>query len=146
MTARVGALAKSAGQPYAGNPHVRLEEGAPVGTPCEDIQALPTERGSSSYGLATARPDRALLYTRGLNGMDDRDLHPRAKPRGKAPATARALPLSVKSTLYRCDLLSGRGLSMIVPHLPICSRRSCAAKRHAHVRRRTARIYKTNVS
>jgi len=63
MTARVGALAKSAGQPYAGNPHVRLEEGAPVGTPCEDIQALPTERGSSSYGLATARPDRALLYS-----------------------------------------------------------------------------------
>jgi len=27
----VGSLVKSAGQPDAGNPHVRLEEGAPVG-------------------------------------------------------------------------------------------------------------------
>jgi len=58
---------KSAGQPYAGNPHVRLEEGAPVGTPCEDTQAPPTERGGNSYGLAKAQPDRALLYIR-LNG------------------------------------------------------------------------------
>ena len=30
MSARVGSLVKSAGQPDAGNPHVRLEEGAPV--------------------------------------------------------------------------------------------------------------------
>ena len=62
MNARVGSLVKSAGQPYAGNPHVRLEEGAPVGTPCEDTQAPPTERGGNGYGLATALPDRALLY------------------------------------------------------------------------------------
>ena len=62
VNARVGALAKSAGQPCAGKPHARLEEGAPVGQPCEDIQAPPTERGGNSYGLATANLDRALLY------------------------------------------------------------------------------------
>jgi len=61
---REGSLVKSAGQPYAGNPHVRLEEGAPVGTPCEDTQAPPTERGGNSYGLAKAQPNRALLYNR----------------------------------------------------------------------------------
>ena len=59
---REGSLVKSAGQPYAGNPHVRLEEGAPVGTPCEDTQAPPTKRGGNSYGLAKAQPNRALLY------------------------------------------------------------------------------------
>ena len=47
---RVGSLVKSVGQPCAGNPHARLEEGAPVGPPWRDTQALPTERGSSSYG------------------------------------------------------------------------------------------------
>ena len=59
---RVGSLVKSAGQPYAGNPHVRLEEGAPVGTPWRDIQALPTERGSSSYGpsYSPTRPGPTL--------------------------------------------------------------------------------------
>ena len=62
---REGSLVKSAGQPYAGNPHVRLEEGAPVGTPCEDTQAPPTERGGNSYGLAKAQPNRALLYNPG---------------------------------------------------------------------------------
>jgi hypothetical protein len=40
--ARVGSLVKSVGQPGAGNPHARLEEGAPV--------------------AAAVRPDRALLY------------------------------------------------------------------------------------
>jgi hypothetical protein len=63
VNARAGAPAKSTGQPYARNGHVRLEEGAPVGAPCGDTQALPTERGSHSYGLATAPPDRALLYS-----------------------------------------------------------------------------------
>lgn len=62
VNARVGALAKSAGQPYAGKPHVRLEEGAPVEQPCEDTQAPPTERDGNSYGLATAKSDRALLH------------------------------------------------------------------------------------
>ena len=41
--ARVGSLVKSVGQPGAGNPHARLEEGAPV-------------------TLRTAATDRALLY------------------------------------------------------------------------------------
>ena len=50
QSSRVGSLVKFAGQPYAGNPHVRLEEGAPVGTPWRDTQALPTERGSPGYG------------------------------------------------------------------------------------------------
>jgi hypothetical protein len=54
VNARVGALAKSVGQPCAGNPHARLE-GAPVGQPCEDIQAPPTERSGNSYGLAKAK-------------------------------------------------------------------------------------------
>ena len=40
----MGALVKSVGQPCAGNPHARLEEGAPVRTP-------------------EALPDRALLYS-----------------------------------------------------------------------------------
>jgi hypothetical protein len=52
MSFRVGSLVKSAGPPYAGNPHVRWEEGAPVRKPRQDTQALPTERGSFSYGLS----------------------------------------------------------------------------------------------
>jgi hypothetical protein len=63
-SSRVGSLVKSVGQPDAGDPHVRLEEGAPVALPCEDIQAPPTERGGTRYGLATALLDRALLYNR----------------------------------------------------------------------------------
>lgn len=68
---REGSLVKSAGQPYAGNPHVRLEEGAPVGTPCEDTQAPPTERGGNSYGLAKAQPNRALLYNQAAAKSQD---------------------------------------------------------------------------
>ena len=61
MSTRVGSLVKLAGQPYAGDPHVRLEEGAPVGSPREDTQAPSTERGGNSYGLATAsRPGPTL--------------------------------------------------------------------------------------
>jgi len=67
---REGSLVKSAGQPYAGNPHVRLEEGAPVGTPCEDTQAPPTKRGGNSYGLAKAQPDRALLYNQSQSNLN----------------------------------------------------------------------------
>jgi hypothetical protein len=63
VSARVGALAKSVGQPCAGKPHARLEEGAPVGRPCEDTQAPSTERDGNSYGLATVKLDRALLYS-----------------------------------------------------------------------------------
>ena len=60
---RVCARVKPTDQPDAGNPHVRLDEGAPVERLCEDTQALPTERGSPSYGLATNDLDRALLDT-----------------------------------------------------------------------------------
>jgi len=60
------ALLRASGAPtgplYAGNPHVRWEEGVPVRTPCEDTQAPSTERGGNSYCLATAQPDRVLLY------------------------------------------------------------------------------------
>ena len=58
----MGSLVKFAGQPYAGNPHVRLEEGAPVGTPWRDTQALPTERGSPGYGpsYSSTRPGPTL--------------------------------------------------------------------------------------
>ena len=67
-SARVGSLVKSAGQPYAGKPHVRLEEGAPVGRPWRDTQALPTERGSNSYGpsYSSARPGPTLHSPEGL--------------------------------------------------------------------------------
>ena len=63
VSARVGALAKSVGQPCAGKPHARLEEGAPVGQPSDDTQAPSTERDGNCYGLAKASSDRALLYT-----------------------------------------------------------------------------------
>jgi hypothetical protein len=58
----VGSLVKSAGQPDAGKPHVRLEEGAPVGRPWRDTQALPTERGSNGYGppYSPTRPGPTL--------------------------------------------------------------------------------------
>ena len=60
----MGSLVKFAGQPYAGNPHVRLEEGAPVGTPWRDTQALPTERGSPGYGpsYSSTRPGPTLHF------------------------------------------------------------------------------------
>jgi hypothetical protein len=69
VNARVGALAKSVGQPCAGKPHARLEEGAPVGQPGEDIQAPSTERDGNGYGLATVTSDRALLYVRRVSGV-----------------------------------------------------------------------------
>lgn len=81
---RVGSLVKSAGQPYARNPHVRLEEGAPVGTPWRDIQALPTERGSSSYGpsYSTTRPGPTLqARVLGAQSSWPNDLCPLARPR-----------------------------------------------------------------
>jgi hypothetical protein len=60
----VGTLVKSIGQLYAGKPHVQLEEGAPVGCPWRDIQALSTERDSPSYGPPKDQSDRALLTGR----------------------------------------------------------------------------------
>jgi hypothetical protein len=50
-----------------------LEEGAPGRSLCEDTQALPTERGSHSYGLATAPPARALLYNQWIENGEDRN-------------------------------------------------------------------------